>query len=170
MDDIKYLSTELLIDEVCYDCPLKLYNKKGSKVTYGVGNIYANTILILPPYNINSKKDSVINIIDDLYSKNTGKNIFEEYYITRTIKCYNSTNFNLNDSAFKICYKYLIHEICRIKPKSIILFDKNYYEFIDNFCSNYKIQVHNILNPNVMWYDNNIIKESFMQQFKDVVI
>lgn len=169
MDNLEYLSTELYIDKVCINCPLKLYNKKDSKVIYGIGNIYANTILILPPYKLNSK-DNPLTIISDLYTKNTSKNILEEYYITRSIKCYKSSDFNLYDSACKCCSHFCIHEICRIKPKKVIILDKNYSNIIEEFCDKYKINYIRLMNPNVMKYNDNILKEAFIKQFNEYVI
>lgn len=169
MDKLEYLSTNLYINEVCVECPLKLYNKKDSKVTYGIGNIYANTILILPPYNINSDNNP-LTIINDLYTKNTSKNILEEYYITRFIKCYNNTNFNLYNTAAHICHQFLLHEIIRIKPKRLIVFDKTYNYLVEEFCDKFKIDNIQLMNPNVMRYDDHVLKDAFIKQFNEYVI
>lgn len=156
----------------CQNCPLKLYSSNNDKIIFGVGNIITDTILVLPSYNVNSYigNNTILKIIQDIYKKIKGKDIFEDYYITRSIKCFNTTDFLLEKYAVDCCFNYLLYEINRIKPNKIIILDK----YISNKLSFYNFSFHthiiNIINPYVMYYDNDILKQNFMKEFNKAIL
>lgn len=167
---VNHLISKIEINKAncCKNCSLRLYAKNDDKITFGIGNIYTNTILILPSYDVNlgEESNSMLSIIKDNYTKITGRNIFEDCYVTRYIKCFNKTDFNLNDDAIKYCVHHLIYEINRIRPRKIITFGDKYEEYIQN---DY-IPIFNVINPAVMFYDNENLKNKFIEQFKIAIL
>ena len=51
---VEHMSTNLFISicEVCSKCPCRIYADEDDKIILGVGNIYADTVVILPSYDV----------------------------------------------------------------------------------------------------------------------
>ena len=51
----KHLPSKLVINRVrmCENCPLHVFAEDGQVIMFGAGNIFASTIMVLPPYDIN---------------------------------------------------------------------------------------------------------------------
>ena len=156
----------------CQYCPLRLYTNKDDKIIFGVGNIITDTIIVLPSYDTKAKigYNTILKIVEDFYKDITGKELLEEIYITRTVKCFKQTDFNLEKEAIKSCFSNLFYEINRITPKKIIIFDKELYDFSLYNCVRGKYDVRTIVSPGVMYYDNQNLKNIFIKQFKKAII
>lgn len=169
----EHLKTNLFINKFgrCSNCPLKLYAKDDDKITLGIGNIVTDTIIILPSYDVETKigYETILQIVKDAYENITGLNLLELYYVTRTIKCYNKTDFNLEKDAIKHCLFHLFYEIGRIRPKKVIIFDKQIYDFGLYECNAGKFIAKTVISPGVMYYDNIKLKDIFMKQFRDAI-
>lgn len=153
--------------QICKNCPIKLYAKPDDKIIFGIGNITTDTIMILPIYDIKSNLNyiTIFDILRDNYNKIVGKDILEDNYITRYIKCINKTDFNLEKHAIRYCSYNLYYEIRRINPRKIISFDNNYIDIISSF----PVKIFNVMNPAVMYYNNNILKDKFIEQLTKAV-
>lgn len=155
----------------CTNCPLKLYANENDTVVFGVGNIMSNIMLVLPSYDTKANIDyyTILNILQDVYKQLKGNNILEDCYITRSIKCFNKTDFNLEKDAIKSCMNYLIYECYRLKPNKIIIFDKNLYDF--GLYNNIRgvFNVKTVISPGVMYYDNQKLKNIFMKQLNEAI-
>lgn len=166
----KHISSKLVINRIrmCESCPLHIFAEDGQVIMFGAGNISASTIMVLPPYDIKAKIDYVtmIDLLEDAYKEITGLDIFEETYITRSVKCFSRTNYDLNTVAIKECANKLYYEIVRIQPNKVIVFDKNCD--IDTIKAN-NYNVFQVMSPAVMYYDNPELKEIFMKQFKEAI-
>ena len=96
----KHIPSKLVINKIrmCESCPLHVFAEDGQVIMFGAGNISANTIMVLPPYDIKAKVDyiTMIDLLECAYKEITGLDIFEETYITRSIKCFSKTNYDLN--------------------------------------------------------------------------
>ena len=164
---IKHLKTliKTSIAHSCKRCPLRLYNDKDYTITLGVGNIQAGKIIILPKYDTNAKIGylSILKILEEEYNKITSNLIYEDYYITRQIKCYSYNNFNMDLIARECCKDHLLYEIIRIRPKLIINFDKD-LDFPE--CGIRKIDV---ISPAVIYYDNQSLKDKFVEQLSKAI-
>lgn len=171
--NIKHYSSMLNIKTYygCTNCPLKLYANENDTVIFGVGNIMSDTMMVLPAYDTKANIDyyTILNIIQDIYKQLKGTNILEECYITRSIKCFNKTDFNLEKDAIKSCIDNLIYECYRIKPNKIIIFDKNLYDF--GLYNNIRgiFNVKTVISPGVMYYDNQNLKDIFMKQLNEAI-
>lgn len=170
---IEHYSTILYIHKanICANCPLKLYAEKNDKIILGIGNIMTNTIMILPSYDVKAKigYSTILKIIQDAYRDIKGTELLEECYVTRSIKCLNKTDFNLEKDAIKSCITNLFYEVGRITPKKVIIFDKQLYDFGLYNCNRRKFVVKTCISPGVMYYDNQNLKDIFMKQLNEAL-
>lgn len=157
----------------CQTCPLKLYaSSDDDTIIFGTGNIITDTIMILPSYDVKAKIGyiTMLQIVQDAYKDITGKELLEEMYVTRAIKCLNKTDFNLENEAIKSCFSNLFYEIGRITPKKLIIFDKQLYDFGLYRCNRGKFTVKTVVSPGVMYYDNDALKNVFIKQLKEALL
>ena len=170
---VEHYSTMLYIHKanVCANCPLKLYAEKDDKIILGTGNIMTNTIMILPSYDVKAGigYPTMLKIIQDAYKDIKGMELLEECYVTRSIKCLNKTDFNLEKDAIKSCITNLFYEVSRITPRKIIIFDKELYDFGLYNCNRGKFIVKTVISPGVMYYDNQKLKDIFMKQLNEAL-
>ena len=170
---VEHYSTMLYIHKanVCGNCPLKLYAEKDDKIILGTGNIMTNTIMILPSYDVKAGigYPTMLKIIQDAYKDIKGMELLEECYVTRSIKCLNKTDFNLEKDAIKSCITNLFYEVSRITPKKVIIFDKQLYDFGLYNCNQGKFVVKTCISPGVMYYDNQKLKDIFMIQLNEAL-
>lgn len=170
---VEHYSTMLYIYKanVCVNCPLKLYAEKDDKIILGTGNIMTNTIMILPSYDVKAGigYPTMLKIIQDAYKDIKGMELLEECYVTRSIKCLNKTDFNLEKDAIKSCITNLFYEVSRITPKKVIIFDKQLYDFGLYNCNQGKFVVKTCISPGVMYYDNQKLKDIFMKQLNEAL-
>ena len=170
---VEHYSTMLYIHKanVCANCPLKLYAEKDDKIILGTGNIMTNTIMILPSYDVKAGigYPTMLKIIQDAYKDIKGMELLEECYVTRSIKCLNKTDFNLEKDAIKSCIINLFYEVSRITPKKVIIFDKQLYDFGLYNCNQGKFVVKTCISPGVMYYDNQKLKDIFMKQLNEAL-
>ncbi len=170
---VEHYSTMLYIHKVdiCANCPLKLYAEQEDKIILGTGNIMTDTIMILPSYDVKARigYSTMLKIIQDIYKEIKGKDILEECYITRSIKCLNKTDFNLEKDAIKSCITNLFYEVGRITPRKLIIFDKQLYDFGLYNCNIGKFVVKTVISPGVMYYDNQNLKDIFIKQLNEAL-
>ena len=169
--DVEHYSSIIYIKDaiVCSKCPLKLYAKKNDTIVFGTGNINTDTIMILPSYDVKAKIEynTILNIIRKVYNHIKGTELLEDCYVTRSIKCLNKTDFNLEKDAIKHCITNLFYEISRINPKKLIIFDKHLYDFGLYRCNQGKFIVKTCVSPAVMYYDNQNLKDVFIKQLTE---
>lgn len=169
--DVEHYSSIIYIKDaiVCSKCPLKLYAKKNDTIVFGTGNINTDTIMILPSYDVKAKigYNTILNIIRKVYNHIKGTELLEDCYVTRSIKCLNKTDFNLEKDAIKHCITNLFYEISRINPKKLIIFDKHLYDFGLYRCNQGKFIVKTCVSPAVMYYDNQNLKDVFIKQLTE---
>lgn len=165
---VEHYTTNLNINSanVCAKCPLRIYADEDDKIILGVGNIITDTILVLPSYDVKAKigYTTMLKILQEAYKCITGIELLEDTYVTRAIKCFNKTDFNLEVIAIKSCITNLLYEIGRITPRKIIIFDRRLHDFTYN-----NITIKTVISPGVMYYDNDNLKEIFMEQLKEAL-
>lgn len=167
----KHLKTNIhqIKCEQCSECPLHVYSNDNDVVIFGVGNIFADTILVLPSYDTKAKVNytTILSIVEKAYYQIEHKDIYEECYVTRTIKCYDKSNYNLMQDAIKHCKEFLYYEVIKLKPRRIIIFDSKFDT--TELEMNTFARIAHVINPGVMYYDNNKLKQTFMKQFKEAL-
>lgn len=170
---VEHYSTMLYIHkaDICANCPLKLYAEKDDKIILGTGNIMTNTIMILPSYDVKAgiEYTTMLKIIQDAYKDIKGMELLEECYVTRSIKCLNKTDFNLEKDAIKSCITNLFYEVGRIVPKKVIIFDRYLYDFGLYKYNQGKFIVKTCISPGVMYYNNQTFKDIFMKQLNEAL-
>lgn len=171
--DVEHYSTMLYVckADVCSQCPLKLYANEDDKIILGTGNIITDTIMILPSYDVKAGigYPTMLKILQDAYRDINGMELLEECYVTRSIKCLNKTDFNLEKDAIKSCIKNLFYEVVRITPRKVIIFDKKLYDFGLYNCNRGKFIVKTVISPGVMYYNNDNLKNIFIKQLKEAL-
>lgn len=172
-DVIEHRKTQLVIKQcsTCKNCPLKIYAKENETITYGVGNIHSNVIIVLPTYDANADKDynTILKLLLDTYKEHTGRDLVEDAYITRLVKCYKNTPYNLMDQAKYYCIFHTSYEIFRINAKYVIFTGDTVKKYIDSFHLSNNISTfgkitYTMYSPAVMFYDNETIKNNFIKQ------
>ncbi len=170
---VEHYKTMLTISKVhlCANCPLKLYAEKTDTIILGTGNIMTDTMIILPSYDVkaNIGYNTILNIIQDKYREIKGTELLEDCYVTRSVKCLNNTDFNLEKDAIKSCITNLFYEVARIKPRKVIIFDKQIYNFGLYECNRGRFDVKTVISPGVMYYDNQNLKDIFMKQLTEAL-
>lgn len=174
-DIIEHIKTMFVINQFskCEHCPLRIYAKENETITYGVGNINSNVIIVLPTYDANADKDynTILKLLLDTYKEHIGKNLLEDAYITRIVKCYKNSPYNLIDSAIHYCIYHTSYEIMRINARHVIFAGDTIKKYIDAFHSSNNISTfgkisYTMYSPAVMFYDNETIKNNFIEQLK----
>lgn len=173
---IQHINSNLRIQlmQCCNGCPFKIYAKENETIVYGVGNTFSDIIFVLPTYDVNAKVgyNTLVNLLKEQYKNITNNKLFENSYVTRIIKCYNKTDFDLEIQAIKHCYTNLAYEISRIKPKKVIVLTKDYKYIIDYFKilfgNNTNIKFYQTYNIGVLYYDNKY-KDKFIKQLKEIL-
>lgn len=170
---VEHYSSKLYISSlnICSECPLKIYANDKDTIIFGTGNINSNTIMILPSYDVkaNINYNTILKIVQDSYKNIKGTNLLEDCYVTRSIKCLDKTDFNLEDSAINYCLNNLIYEIFRINPNKIIIFDKRLYDLgLYEFCIG-KYNIKTVISPAVMYYNNQKLHNIFIKQLTEAI-
>lgn len=173
-DVIEHRKTQLFINQFtkCKNCPLRIYAKKDETIIYGIGNIHSNVIIVLPTYDANANKDynTILKLLLDTYKEHIGRDLLEDAYVTRIVKCYKNSSYNLIDSAIPYCVYHTSYEIVKLNAKNII-FAGNTKNYLDDFHLKYNINIpnkisYNMYSPAVMYYDNDTVKNTFIKQLK----
>jgi len=171
-----HMGTKIKIkaNDVCSNCVYKLYAKDEETVTLGIGNIHSNFIFILPSYDPKSKLGYVnlLTILKDAYSDVFNRDIFNDVYVTRLVKCSKNTTFNLYESAISPCSHYLTYEVNRLVAKHIIFFGSTFDDYQNN--NTVAMYLHNkyvykAYSPAVLLYDNIIVKDKFFNELKTIL-
>lgn len=170
---VEHYGSQLFINkiDICSNCPLKLYSKENDTIVFGTGNRVTNTMIILPSYDTKAdiNYNTILKIVRDTYKDITDKELLEDCYVTRTIKCVNKTDFNLEKEAIKNCICNLYYELSRIKPNKLIIFDKQLYDFGLYNYNRGKYIVKTVISPAIIYYDNQNLKDIFVRQFKEAI-
>lgn len=173
-DVIEHRKTQLVIKQfgTCKNCPLKIYAKENETITYGVGNIHSNVIIVLPTYDANADKDynTILKLLLDTYKEHTGRDLLEDAYITRLVKCYKNTPYNLMDQAKYYCIFHTSYELVKHPGKYVVFMgntkvDVDIYHQQNNIILYHKIAA-SLYSPAVMFYDNDTVKNTFIKQLK----
>lgn len=125
----------------CDNCPLRLYNK----VNYinGVGDTYYGNCIVLPNIDRETyKKRSVkysehIKIIKDILSTNS-ESKEDKFYIIPLIRCYNNSNYEIDDIVYQKCIHYFMLDLMKYNFKNILLLGQAAIKFlgINNISNN----------------------------------
>ena len=173
---IKHINTNINIKHslVCRLCPFKIYAEPNDTVEFGVGNMFSNFIFVIPSYNTKTNKEiTSLNAISKIYRDITGKNILEEIYVTRYVKCYKNTQHALINHAANSCVKYLTYEVTKLSAKNIIFFGDTYRYYENNNdliqFDLYNKNIFNVYSPNIIMFDNDVAKDKLYETLTHIL-
>lgn len=156
------------MNNICENCPLRLFNDKGYNIK-GIGNIHYRKMIVLPYIDYNAYKhqnmnmSSLIDIMNNVVLLFTGDKIETSFYITSFIKCKESNRFKIDNSIISKCSNYLFDEIIKHDIKYIMLLGNSAERLFNTKISNLIgkcIKYNNIYwffnySPNIYIYDSN---------------
>lgn len=153
---------------ICANCPYKLYDIN-KNIYFGQGNINSGIGIIYKGGNYNKGKLPVEEeLLSAYYSSITNCNLYEDFYITRYIKCSITDNMNYeieNDN----CFNFLLYELTKLKITKIILVGsklKNISYYLKQYIHN--IVVVNMISPLIIKVDET--KENyFIKSFNNAL-
>lgn len=149
--------------KTCVDCPLRVFAKEDDNVVLGIGNIFAKQWIVLPTYNTKcATYKTRLDVLIDVYKELTDRELREDFYITRDIKCINPSSYLLYHAAKDSCAHFLRYEYIKLHPQNIVWFSDNLYECpFENSTT--------ITSCAVMFYDDDKLKERFKQEFMNAI-
>lgn len=155
---------------ICRKCPCKLYVSDNRNVIFGIGNISARTIFILPNYDTRNNVNymTLLDLLEKEYEKLTGFNMLEQVYVTRLIKCYTNSQYDINKSSVKLCINYLYKEFSVIRPEKVIFFGDSYYNYIQGGGRPFE-KVIECYSPGVLYYEDETNKQVFREQLEEAL-
>lgn len=160
---------------ICKSCPYKIYSNKTDTVTMGIGNIFSNFIFVVPTYDSKSKvgNETTLTKLISIYHEITGKELLEQIYVTRLVKCYKTVDHNLYNQSVTPCSNYLMYEFGRLQGKHVIMFGTTYSDYISN-CDVVGLNIpnkiiHKCYSPDVLFYDNDTIKQRFIDTLSNIL-
>jgi len=152
---------------------MKLYKTNKDKVIYGIGNIYANTICVLSPYDVraNVSYETILNKLKEEYNKIIGLELLDNYYVTRIIKCLNKSTYDLYNQSADCCINHFIAELNLIKPRKLIFFGDSYIYAFNKLFSKYNVnyKIINVISPAVFYYNNIKLQNKFVEQLTNAI-
>ena len=94
---------------VCRNCGYRLYAKNDQQVRTGNGNINGNAVIV-----VRNANDAII--LDKLYKElvKDGSSIYDNFYITYSIRCNTNSQLGFNYDCIKLCANILHDELCMI--------------------------------------------------------
>ena len=147
---------------ICAECPCKIYADDKTTIAFGRGNIVSGKIIILPQFNQKS-----LEIIIEQYLELTGRDIYEDCYVTALQKCYIFSDIPEKKSA-EHCTRLLTYEIGKINPRKLLFLGFTY----DHYCNNCKVNVINgkvitAPNPLIFMYNNQKFITEFTERLRE---
>ena len=88
----------------CANCPYRLYQKTNVIVKKGQGNYFGKAIFIVDD-------DESVKILKEIYEYLTGRDIFEDYYVTTLYKCKYNKDVKRPEIVGMSCIKNVRKEI-----------------------------------------------------------
>jgi len=174
---IEHMVTKIMIktNAACKDCPYRIYAKDDEVVTLGVGNINSDFIFILPTYDIKAKigYDTVLSMLALWYEQTYGKNIFDDIYITRLVKCSKNTGHDLYQSCIQPCSTFLAYELNKLGARTVVFFGSAYDDYIARADTvGHVIPKKNIFksySPSVLYYKKPDIIKKFYNNINSIL-
>lgn len=174
---VKHIDTNIKINtnSVCEVCPYRIFADNDERVTLGVGNIQSNFVFVLPTYDIKSHNhySGLISQLKEIYKDITGKELFENIYTTRLVKCSNKNEHNIYSTAIAPCSSYFSYEMNNLPAKHIVFFGSTYEDYNNNkdtvaLYLNNKY-VYKVYSPGVIYYDNDTLKTKLYNDLRSIL-
>lgn len=109
------------MDNVCNDCPMRLFNKKHYNLQ-GIGDPFSGNLIVIPNVDYTAYKKGNLNFskqVDVIKSLNT--DIINNFYIVPFIRCNETISCDVNDDIYNRCLHHLAVDISKYNFKNILL-------------------------------------------------
>ena len=104
----------------CERCPNRIFNT-GKYIQGGRGSIHGDIVFLFPRGDRNYCEDyQLFTDIGNLYDEYSGRNNTEDVYMTYSIKCACSNNYNTYLTAIDKCRNILWKELARINYRTTV--------------------------------------------------
>lgn len=160
------IESQKLIKDIahCKCCPYYI-TEKYKHIVFGRGDITSKTVILLKRYADNLSQ-YYYRLLEDLYRKEFGRELTEDYYISYLPKCHNYSinKFAETEQLVNCCRKILMIELIHYGKyfKNIIIFDDILINILQN--NSYPFIGKNIIYSNT---PNNTDK--FINEFKTII-
>ena len=116
----------------CERCPNRIFNT-GKYIQGGRGSIHGDVVFLFPRGDRNYCEGyQLFTDIGNLYDEYSGRNNTEDVYMTYSIKCACSNNYNTYLTAIDKCRNILWKELARINYKYLFIFGDAYLSISNN--------------------------------------
>ena len=154
----------------CERCPNRIFNT-GKYIQGGRGSIHGDIVFLFPKGDrVYCDDYQLFTDIGNLYDEYSGRNNTEDVYMTYSIKCACSNNYNTYLTAVDKCRNILWKELARINYKYLFIFGDAYRSISDNpiprFIATGGKYVFSNYSPLIKFKDNNLY-HVFKQRFAD---
>ena len=158
----------------CTNCPYRLYQKSNAIIKQGQGNYFGKAIFIVDD-------DESVKILKEVYEYLTGRDIFEDYYVTTLYKCKYNRDVKRPGIVGMNCIKNVIEEINKLNIGVVFGIDNNVITILSNYLNNknhvldinynYNYKMYYLFNYNPKWCkkDNIILKDTFINEFSKII-
>lgn len=156
----------------CTCCPYRLYQKPNTTVKQGQGNYFGKAIFIVDD-------DKSVTILKEVYEYLTGRDIFEDYYITTLYKCEYNKDIKRPKVVGMNCIKNIRDEINKIQIGVVYAIGTNVTStvsnylnstthILDNNCNNKLFYLFNY-NPKWCKKGNIVLRDTFINEFSKII-
>lgn len=157
----------------CINCPNRIFNT-GSYIIGGRGSIHGDIVFLFPKSDKEYNNNNQLFIdVGNLYDEYSGRNNTEDVYMTYSIKCSCSNNYDTYNAAVNNCRKILWKELAKINYKYLFIFGEAWRSISNNplprFMATGGKYVLVNYSPFVKYKDENLY-HTFKQRFVDDVI
>lgn len=156
----------------CTNCPYRLYQKPNDIIKKGQGNYFGKAIFIV-------NDDESVKILKEIYEYLTGRDIFEDYYITTLYKCKYNSDIRRPIVVGANCIKNVREEINEIQSNIVYAIGTDVTSIVSNYLNttshvldiNFKYKTFYLINYNPKWCkkDNIVLKDTFINEFSKII-
>ncbi len=160
----------------CINCPYRLYQKQNDIVKQGQGNYFGKAIFIVDD-------DESVKILKQVYENLTGRDIFEDYYVTTLYKCKYNKDIKRPGIVGMNCIKNVREEINKIQTGVVYAIGTNVISIVSNYLNNknlvldtildinFKYKTFYLVNYNPKWCKkgNIVLIDTFINEFSKII-
>ena len=156
----------------CKNCPYRLYQKDTAIVKKGQGNYFGKAIFIVDD-------DESVKILKQVYKNLTGRDIFEDYYVTTLYKCKYNRDIKRPGIVGMNCIKNVRVEINKIPIGVVYGIGNNVITILSNYLNNknhvldinFNYKMYYLINYNPKWCKkgNIVLRDTFINEFSKII-
>lgn len=156
----------------CANCPYRLYQKNNFIVKKGQGNYFGKAIFIVDD-------DESVKILKEIYEYLTGRDIFEDYYVTTLYKCKYNRDIKRPEIVGISCIKNVRDEINNLQTNVVYAIGTNVTSIVSKYLNNknhilndnFNNKLYYLVNYNPKWCKkgNIVLRYTFISEFAKII-